>query len=63
MKKGSKANDESTRPWEGFFDATLKTADVGPPLIEFKDLREGVVGGEKTWTERVKCLLCGNQVK
>jgi hypothetical protein len=63
LKKGSKANGESARPWEGLFEAALKTADVGPPLIEFKDLREGVVGGEKTWTERVKCLLCGNQVK
>jgi hypothetical protein len=61
-KKGSKANGESTRPWEGFFEAALKTADMGPPLIEFRDLREGVVGAEKTWTERVKCLLCGNQV-
>ena len=62
LKKGSKANGESARPWEELFEATLKTADVGPPLIEFKDLREGVVGGEKTWTERVKCLLCGDEV-
>ncbi len=53
---------ESPPPWEGLFEATLKTEDVEPPLIEFKDIREGVVGGEKTWTERVKCLLCGNQV-
>jgi hypothetical protein len=62
LKKGSKANGESARPWDGLFGAALKMADMGPPLIEFKDLREGVVGGEKTWTERVKCLLCGNQV-
>ena len=48
LKKGPKANSESTRLWEGLFKATLKTADVGPPLIEFKDLREGVVGREKT---------------
>jgi hypothetical protein len=64
-KKGGagEANGESSaRPWEGLFEATLKTADMGPPLIEFRDLREGVVGGEKTWTEPVKCLLCGNQV-
>jgi len=62
-KKGaSEANGESARPWEGLFEATLKTADMGPPLIEFRDLRQGVVGGEKTWTERVKCLLCGDQV-
>ena len=62
LKKGSKANGESARPWDGLFGAALKMADMGPPLIEFKDLREGVVGGEKTWTERVKCLLRENQV-
>jgi len=62
LKKGSKANGENARPWEGLFEATLKMADIGPPLTQFKDLREGVVGGEKTWTERVKCLLCENQV-
>jgi len=62
LKKGSKANSESARPWEGLFEAALKTADVGPPLIEFKDLREGVIGGEKTWTEHIKCLICENQV-
>ncbi len=60
-KKGAEANGDSARPWEGLFEATLKT-DKGPPVIEFRDLREGVTGGEKTWTERVKCLLCGNQV-
>ena len=54
---------ESPPPWEGLFEATLKTKNVGPPQIEFKDLREGVIGGEKTWTEWVNCLLCGNQVK
>lgn len=65
-KKGSavEANGggDSARPWEGLFEATLKTADMGPPVIEFRDLREGVVGGEKSWTEPVKCLLCGDQV-
>ncbi len=64
-KKGPEANGgggDGARPWEGLFEATLKTADIGPPTIEFRDLREGIVGGEKTWTERVKCLLCGDQV-
>ncbi|KAK4116476.1 hypothetical protein N656DRAFT_794782 [Canariomyces notabilis] len=61
-KKGSEANGESARPWEGLFEASLKMMDIGPPLIEFKDLREGIVGGEKTWTEPVKCLLCGTKV-
>lgn len=61
-KKGAEANGDSARPWEGLFEASLKTADIGPPVIEFRDLREGIVGGETTWTERVKCLLCGDQV-
>ncbi|KAK4031506.1 hypothetical protein C8A01DRAFT_42049, partial [Parachaetomium inaequale] len=61
-RKKAEANGDSARPWEGLFEATLKTADMGPPVIEFRDLRDGVVGGEKTWTEPVKCLLCGNQV-
>jgi len=60
LKNGLKANSKSARPWEGLFEAALKTADVGPLLIEFKDLCEGVVGGEKIWTEHIKCLLCGN---
>ncbi|KAK3310659.1 uncharacterized protein B0T15DRAFT_387593 [Chaetomium strumarium] len=61
-KKAPEANGDSARPWEGLFKAVLKTADLAPPLIEIEDLRESVVGGQKTWTEPVKCLLCGNQV-
>lgn len=61
-KKGAEANGENARPWEGLFEASLKMADIGPPLIEFRDLREGIVGGKKTWTEPVKCLLCGTKV-
>jgi hypothetical protein len=61
-KGGAEANGDGSRPWEGLFEAALKTADMGPPTIEFRDLREGVTGGEKIWTEPVKCLLCGDQV-
>ncbi|KAK4157833.1 hypothetical protein C8A00DRAFT_39842 [Chaetomidium leptoderma] len=61
-KKGPEANGDSARPWDGLFEATLKTADMGPAVIEFRDLREGVAGGEKTWTEPVRCLLCGDPV-
>jgi len=60
--KGHDANSESARPWEGKFEATLKMPDIGAPLIEIHDLREGVKGGEKTWTEPVICLVCGAQV-
>ncbi|KAL2020739.1 hypothetical protein VTK56DRAFT_8039 [Thermocarpiscus australiensis] len=61
-KKAAEANGESARPWEGLFEASLKMLDPGPPLIEFRDLRDKVVGGEKSWTEPVRCLICGNQV-
>jgi hypothetical protein len=61
-KAGAEANGDGTRPWEGLFEASLKTADMGPPVIEFHDLRDSVVGGGKTWMEPVKCVLCGNQV-
>jgi hypothetical protein len=40
----------------------LTIGDTGPPLIELKDVRKRLVGGGKTGTEDVKCLLCKNQV-
>jgi len=59
-KKKSEANGDNSKPWEGLFEVTLKTDGVS--ILEFKDLRQGVEGGQKTWTESVKCLVCGNQV-
>lgn len=53
---------KNAKPWLGLFEVSMKMADQGPPLLEFKDLREGIEGGEKTWTEPVKCLVCGNNV-
>lgn len=61
-KRASEVNGGESKPWVGLFDVTLKMTDQGPPLLEFKDLREGIVGGEKTWTEPVKCTVCGNKV-
>lgn len=61
-KKGVEANGEGARPWEGLFEATLITTDIGPPTIEIRDVRDGIVGGEKTWIEPVKCLICGDKV-
>jgi hypothetical protein len=53
---------KNAKPWLGLFEVSMKMADQGPPLLEFKDLRQGIEGGEKTWTEPVKCLVCGNNV-
>ena len=61
-KKLAETNGDSSKHWESLFSVSLKMMDQGPPYLEFKDLREGIVGGEKTWTEPVKCLVCGNQV-
>ncbi|KAK3996422.1 hypothetical protein QBC44DRAFT_231900 [Cladorrhinum sp. PSN332] len=61
-KKKGDVNGETSRPWVGLFEASLMTEVNGPPTIEVKDLRENVVGGAKTWTEPITCLLCGNKV-
>ncbi len=60
-KKASEANGQSSKPWEGLFEVSFKM-DSSPPLLEFRDLREGIVGGEKTWTETINCLICGSQI-
>lgn len=50
-----------TKPYIGLFDVSLRM-DLSPPLLEFKDLREGIVGGDRTWTEPIKCLVCDAQI-
>lgn len=63
-RKKGEANGDSAKPWEGLFEVTLKmAADRNDAMtLEFKDLREGIKGGEKTWTEKVHCLVCGAEV-
>ncbi len=39
-KKGPEANGDSSKPWEGLFEVSVKM-DSSPPLLEFRDLREG----------------------
>ncbi len=61
-KKGLETNGESAKPWLGLFEVNLKMQEGGPNLLEFKDLREGIVGGDKTWAEPMKCLVCRNEL-
>ncbi|KAJ4296106.1 hypothetical protein N0V88_004808 [Collariella sp. IMI 366227] len=42
-KKALDAGVDEARPWQGLFEASLKTADIGPPLVEIRDLRTGPV--------------------
>lgn len=50
----------SGKPYDGLFDVEIHI-DTNPPKLIFKDLRENVQGGDKEWTETIKCLVCGNQ--
>ncbi|KAF4970243.1 hypothetical protein FSARC_2682 [Fusarium sarcochroum] len=57
-RNDQKKKVESFKPYAGLFEANLKMQE-GPTAWEIRDLRESVTGGEKTWTERVHCLICG----
>ncbi|KAG7413236.1 Chromatin remodeling protein SHL [Fusarium oxysporum f. sp. raphani] len=64
-KKGHKKarkKPAGLKPYEGFFKATLKMKDGRPTAWEIRDLRESVIGGDKSWTENVHCLLCGSVI-
>lgn len=62
-KKHSETNGDakpSDKPYEGLFDVEI-LVDVNPPQLVFTDLRENVKGGDKSWSENIMCLCCGNQ--
>lgn len=59
-KKGRPRKVES-RPYEGLFEASLKLDD-GPTMWRITDLRAKVSGGDRTWTERAQCLVCGTKI-
>ncbi|CZR49711.1 uncharacterized protein FPRO_14811 [Fusarium proliferatum ET1] len=50
------------KPYEGLFKATLEMKDGRPTGWKILDLRESVIGGVKSWTEDVHCLLCGSVI-
>jgi hypothetical protein len=49
----------SGKPYEGLFDVEIQL-ETTPPQLTFRDLRENIEGGDKEWSEPLKCLLCGN---
>ncbi|EXK77361.1 hypothetical protein FOQG_17920 [Fusarium oxysporum f. sp. raphani 54005] len=60
-KKGNKKGSKKTagfKPYEGLFEATLMKD--GLTAWEIRDVRENVIGGDKSWTENAHCLLCGS---
>ena len=53
--------EPKAKPYERLFEVELRM-DLSPPILEFRDLRQDVEGGEKTWQEPINCLVCGSQV-
>jgi hypothetical protein len=61
--KGRNKNDDTARkPYEGLFEATIKSSATSP-TIEITDLRENITDGQKKWTESLFCLVCGTEVE
>lgn len=61
-KKSAKGRLPNSKPWLELFEGDLRMND-GPMVWEMKDLRQGVTGGSKTWTEPPFCLLCHNTIE
>ncbi|QKD57457.1 uncharacterized protein FOBCDRAFT_277091 [Fusarium oxysporum Fo47] len=61
-KQGRKKKTGDYKPYAGLFEANLKMQE-GPTAWEIRDLRENVTGGEKSWTEKVYCLICGTGIE
>lgn len=58
LKKKGEVNGEILWLWEGFFEVIFNIEKNGFLVLEFRDLWEGIVGGEKMWIEFVKCFFC-----
>lgn len=61
-RKSAKGRLSNSKPWTELFEADLRMSD-GPMVWEMKDLRQGVTGGSKTWTEPASCLLCNTTIE
>lgn len=57
LNEQGRSRESPKRTWEGLFEATLEV-DRGSVFSRVTDLREGVLGGEKEWTELLYCLTC-----
>ncbi|KAH8645464.1 hypothetical protein BX600DRAFT_485058 [Xylariales sp. PMI_506] len=56
-RKSENPDSDETKPYQGLFEAVIRE-DLSPPVVEITDLRQDVQGGDKSWTEPVKCLIC-----
>ncbi|KAK7970202.1 hypothetical protein PG988_009275 [Apiospora saccharicola] len=61
-RKSDAAELSVSKPYEGLFEGVIRN-DLSPPVVEITDLRQDVSGGEKSWTEPIKCLLCSKVIQ
>ncbi|KAI8960780.1 hypothetical protein F5Y11DRAFT_253791 [Daldinia sp. FL1419] len=55
-------NQAAAKPYEGLFQGVIQS-DLSPPVLEITDLRESVTGGDKSWTEPLRCLICDHEIQ
>jgi hypothetical protein len=56
-RKSEGGATDASVPYQGLFEAVIRN-DLAPPVVEIRDLRQDVSGGEKLWTEPIRCLMC-----
>ncbi|KAI1390088.1 uncharacterized protein F4822DRAFT_437131 [Hypoxylon trugodes] len=62
-RKSESSDPTSVKPYEGLFKATLIEDDPNAPVLEITDLRKKAMGGDKSWTEPLHCLVCNHEIK
>ncbi|KAF5700183.1 hypothetical protein FMUND_14426 [Fusarium mundagurra] len=62
VKNGRKKKTRDYKPYAGLYEANFNMQE-GPAAWEIHDLRENVTGGEKSWTEKAYCLICGTDIE
>ncbi|EFW99557.1 hypothetical protein CMQ_7925 [Grosmannia clavigera kw1407] len=52
------------KPYDQLFEAKLLLGPVesAPTMIEIRDLRTGVTGGDETWLEPAECPICSSHI-
>lgn len=60
-RKSEGGDGDKSKPYEGLFEGIVRN-DLSPTVVEIKDLRQNVVGGEKSWTQPVSCLICDHVI-
>ena len=53
---------DAYKPYLGLFKAVIQNSPP-TPMAEIQDLRPGVVGGEKSWLEPLRCLVCDSAIE